>query len=295
MTVDPVPGRDSIYTVEAPMMGMPQTCAVYVIDGPEPAIIDTGPADAVDHIFDGLDALGIDESEVSYLVPTHAHLDHAGGAGHLAAECENATVICHPNAIDFLTDEEKLAHLTDAVERAIGMESPYGEPRVIDRDRCQILGDGDVLEIGSRELDVIDAPGHAPHQFCLYDRESAALFAADAAGMRFPDTGHRPTTPPSDFDLEQKLATLDRLREFEPERLLYPHFGPGEAGGGMDELATYAEMLPEYVDQVAQARETHGDDVGAIASEMPEWQHWSLEADIAGILRYLDQREAVSD
>lgn len=291
MSPTPVPSRESISTVETPMMGMPQTCAVYVVDCPEPAIIDTGPADAVDRIFAGLDDLGIDEDEVSYIVPTHAHLDHAGGAGHLAAECENATVVCHPKAVDFLTDEAQLAHLTDAVERAIGMESPYGEPRRIDRDRCTVLGDGDVLEIGDRELDVIDAPGHAPHQFCLYDRETTALFAADAAGMRFPDTGHRPTTPPSDFDLEQKLNTIGRLREFEPELLLYPHFGPGEEGGGMDELAEYTETLPAYVEQVAQARETHGDDVGAIASEMPEWQHWSLQADIAGILRYLDQRE----
>lgn len=290
MAVESVPRSESIYAVETPMLGMPATCTVYVIDGPEPAIIDTGPADAVERIFDGLDTLGIDRDEIAYIVPTHAHLDHAGGAGHLAAACENATVVCHPEAVDFLTDEAKLSHLADSVERAIGMDSPYGEPRVIDRERARVLGGGDVLEVGERTLDVIDAPGHAPHQFCLYDRETAALFSADAAGMRFPDVGHRPTTPPPDFDLDAALATLDKLRSFEPETLLYPHVGAGEVGGGIDELDDYAEMLPAYVDQVARARATHGDDIAAIAGEMAEWEHWSLQTDIAGILRYLDQR-----
>ena len=291
MPVDPVPGRDSIYTVETPMLGTRQTCAVYVVDGPEPAIIDTGPADAVDHIFDALETLDIDREDVSYIVPTHAHLDHAGGAGHLAAACENATVVCHPRAVDFLTDEERLAHLAESVERAIGMESPYGEPRVIDRERCLVCGGGDTLDLGERVLDVIDAPGHAPHQYCLFDRETAAIFVADANGMRFPDVGHRPTTPPTDFDLEAKLDTIERLRAFDPELLLYPHFGPGEPGGAVAELDDYAEMLPDYVEQVRQARAEHGDDIDAIAAEMPEWEHWSLRTDIAGILRYLDQRE----
>lgn len=292
MSVESVPGRPSIYTVKTPMLGMAGTCSVYVVDGPEPAIIDTGPADAVDEIFDALETLEIARDAVEYIVPTHAHLDHAGGAGHLAADCEKATVVCHPTAVDYLTDEAKLAHLIESVERAIGMEHPYGEPRLIDRERVRVLGGGDSLTIGERTLDVIDAPGHAPHQLCLFDRDTEALFSADAAGMNFPDIGHRPTTPPPDFDLDAALDTVDRLLEFEPETLLYAHIGPGEAGGATEELRRYREMLPDYVDTVADLRDEHGDGIGAIAGAMnDEWGHWSLQTDVAGVLRYLGERE----
>ncbi len=279
-----------MYAVETPMLGMAGTCSVYVIDGPEPAIIDTGPADAVEEIIAGLETLDIDHDAVEYIVPTHAHLDHAGGAGHLAATCPNATVVCHPTAVDYLTDEAKLTHLTKSVERAIGMDSPYGEPRRIDRDRVRVLGGGDTLTIGERTLDVIDAPGHAPHQFCLFDRPSAALFSADAAGMNFPDSGHRPTTPPPNFDLEAALESIDRLLEFEPETLLYAHVGAGEDGGATQELRRYKEMLPGYVDTVASLRDEHGEDVAAIAAAMnDQWGHWSLQTDVAGVLHYLSE------
>lgn len=108
MTPEPVPGRSAIYRLDVPMFGMSGTNSPYVLDTPEPTIVDTGPADAAEPILDALDTLGIASENVSYIVPTHAHLDHAGGAGHLAAVCENATVVCHPNAVAYLTDEEKL-------------------------------------------------------------------------------------------------------------------------------------------------------------------------------------------
>jgi glyoxylase-like metal-dependent hydrolase (beta-lactamase superfamily II) len=288
MSVQSVEGCPDSHAVDVPMFGMSEVNSPYILDAPEPTIVDTGPADGVDAMLDALDTLDIDREAVSYIVPTHAHLDHAGGAGHLAAACENAAVVCHENAVEFLTDEKRLAHLAKSVERAIGMPEPYGEPRVIDRERCRAVGGGETLDVGDRTLDVIDAPGHAPHQLCLFDRASGALFSADANGMRF--DGHlRPTTPPPDFDLEAALETLDRLVSFEPETICYAHFGAGTPGAGVAELHEYRELLPEYVEMIAEARERHGDDVGEIAAAVDEeWHHWALGTDVAGIVRYLD-------
>lgn len=293
MTPEPVSGRSAIYRLDVPMFGMSETNSPYVLDTPDPTIVDTGPADAAEPILDALSTLGIAPEEVSYIVPTHAHLDHAGGAGHLAAACENATVVCHPNAVAYLTDEEKLDHLAASVERAIGVPEPYGEPRVIDRERCLVVGDGntldggDTLDIGDRELQVVNAPGHAPHQFCLYDPEGDVLFSADANGMRL-DDDHRPTTPPPDFDLDTAVATVERLQEIDPDTVCYAHFGWGEPGEGSAELRAYAEMLPAFVESVATAREEHGDDVTAVANALrEEWGHWTLETDVAGVLHSL--------
>lgn len=288
MTVHRAPDCDDIYFVDVPMLGTQKVNSPYVIDAPEPTLVDTGPADGVDTLLTALDELGIEPAAVSYIIPTHAHLDHAGGAGHLTEVCEDATVICHETAAEYLTDEEKLDQLEESVERAIGMARPYGEPTVIDRDRCRTVSGGETLGLGDRTLDVIDAPGHAPHQLCLYDRHADVLFSADAAGMHFGDD-HRPTTPPPDFDLQTTLETVDRLLRFEPETVLYAHFGPGVAGEGVPELYDYAELLPAFVDEVATVRQEVGDDVGAIALSVADrWNHWALTTDVAGVLRYLD-------
>lgn len=290
MAVHSVTGHASIHYVETPMFGMAQVNSPYILDTPDPAIVDTGTATADEDILAGLDELGIDRDAVSYIVPTHAHLDHAGSAGFLAEACPNATVVCHERGVDFLTDERKLDQLTDSVERAIGMEAPYGEPRLIDRGRCRAVSGGERLELGDRGLQVIDAPGHAPHQCCLFDTETEALFSADAAGMAFPDVEHRPTTPPPNFDLAAALETIERLLDRDPETLLYAHYGPGEQSEAVEELQRYREMLPAYVDRIDGLRERHGEDVGAIAAEMEDnWGHWSLTTDVAGVLRYLEQ------
>ena len=289
MSYVPVDGQSDLYTLDVPMFGATGVNSPYLIDGPEPTLLDTGPASGADAVLDALDAIGVQPTAVSYLVPTHAHLDHAGGAGHLARACENARIVCHRRAVEYLTDEEKLVHLAESVERAIGMPAPYGEPVVIDRDRCVVVEGGETLDVGDRTLDVIDAPGHAPHQVCLYDRTADVLFGADAVGMRFGPDNHRPTTPPPDFDLEAALETIDRLREFAPERICYAHFGPGEQGAGTAELAAYRQLLPEFVDVVARARDRHGDDIGAVATAVDDrYNHWALETDVAGVLRYLE-------
>lgn len=290
MSLHSVAGHADIYYVDTEMFGMRQVNSPYVLDTPEPAIVDTGTAQAEGDILAGLDELGIAREAISYIIPTHAHLDHAGSAGYLAEACPNATVVCHELGIDYLTDEAKLDQLTASVERAIGMEAPYGEPQVINPGRCQPVSGGEEFDLGDRRLRVIDAPGHAPHQCALFETETAALFSADAAGMVFPDVDHRPTTPPPNFDLTAALETIDRLLEFDPETLLYAHYGPGEQGAAVEELRRYREMLPAYVDRIADLRAEHGDDVGEIAAAMQaEWSHWSLTTDIAGVLRYLNE------
>ena len=289
--VTAVPSCTDIYAVDVPMFGTTGVNSPYVLDTAEPTILDTGPADGVAHILDALEALDIPPTAVSYIIPTHAHLDHAGGAGYLATECENATVVCHENAVEYLTDEGQLAYLADSVERAIGMPSPYGDPIAFDRSRTNVLSGGETVDLGDRELDAIDAPGHAPHQLCFFDRADGVLFSGDANGMRF-DGNHRPTTPPPNFDLAAALQTLNRLQSFEPETILYAHFGPGEEGAGQEELGEYADMLQQYVDEIASARDAVGDDVSAISRAVDDrWNHWALETDVAGIVRYLDTVE----
>ncbi|WP_254544473.1 MBL fold metallo-hydrolase [Halomarina pelagica] len=281
MEPTPVPGDESVHTVDAMVLGIPGGTSLYVVDAEPPAVIDTGSAESPPRVLSALDALGVDPADVAHVVPTHVHLDHAGGAGALAEACPNATVHVHERGLPYLTDRDRLTRLCESVERAVGRPAPFGDPQLVPASRTNALSDGDRIDLGDRALDVYDAPGHAPHHVALFDPERGTLFAADAAGMCLWGS-LLPTTPPPNFDLDANLDTVERLAALGPERILYGHFGPGEDAAA--ELAAYADLLPEWVETVeALAREREG--VDEIVSALDRrWMSPTVERDVAGVL-----------
>lgn len=278
---------DDVYTVDPRLRGIPGALSLYVIDAPKPTIIDTGAADSVENILDALSEIGIDRKAVANVLVTHVHLDHAGGAGRLAEHLPNATFFVHEGGISYLTDGEKLDRLKQSVDRAMGVENAYGEPKLLPDSRCRTVSGGETVDIGDRALELIHAPGHAPHHFAAFDPDTEGMFSIDAAGM-YLDGAMRPTTPPPAFDLEASLETVDRLRAYDPERNFYGHFGPG-GNDAVRELDRYERLLPEWVDRLRQAREAHGDDVDTIVESLgSEWMSPTVERDVAGVLHYLD-------
>ncbi|MFQ3320197.1 MAG: glyoxylase-like metal-dependent hydrolase (beta-lactamase superfamily II) [Natronomonas sp.] len=285
--IERVPSTDDIYRVDGGMFGRSGQLAVYVLDTPAPAVIDTGTADSTPGaVLDALDELGIGREAVAHLIPTHVHLDHAGGTGELARACPNATVHCHERGIDFLTDPEKLDRLKRGVEEAIGQPEPYGVPELVSTDRAHALSDGDEIDLGDRTLETIDAPGHAPHQACFFDDSTGTMFTADAGGLFFDDRLY-PTTQPPSFDLEDAVGTVQRLQTFDPEVNCYPHFGV--ATDAMARLRAYEQMLPEWVDAVAEAVETADSVEAATDALRPEWGSMGHESDVRGVLGYLER------
>lgn len=285
-----------IYYFDTGMYDTPEYGAVYIIDAPEPTVVDTGMGPDVEKTLAALGEVGIDHDDVANIVPTHVHLDHAGGAGYLADACENATVHCPAVGAHHLADPERL---WEGTRRAVGDQFQYyREPKPIPESRIEELHDGDELDIGDRTLHVHDAPGHAPHQCLFYSPDDDAVFTADAAGLYVRQTGEiRPTSPPSNFDFEQCLADIDTIRDIDPAVLLYPHFGPADTG---EKLDTYERVLTEWVERVEQARTEHETDaavVEAVATRVEGTEPWPDEKvyneaamNVRGVLGYLDAR-----
>jgi glyoxylase-like metal-dependent hydrolase (beta-lactamase superfamily II) len=257
--VEPVPNSTDVYYVDTGMYEVEQYGSVFLIDAERPAIIDTGIAADREQVFGMLDEVDVDD--LAYILPTHVHLDHAGGAGYLAERYPDATVMTHEIGAPHLVDPTRLVEGTKAaVEEQWRF---YDDPLPIDEDRVESLTDGDEIDLGDRTLTVYHAPGHAPHQIMFHDDADDVLFVGDAMGIWEPNTKTlRQTTPPSQFHLQKALDDVQTVEEISPETLCFGHFGPRPY---TDEVAEeYKRVLVEWVEAVRQKRAELEDDEAVI-------------------------------
>ncbi|WP_276246246.1 MBL fold metallo-hydrolase [Haladaptatus sp. YSMS36] len=250
-----------LYYVDTGMYDVPQYGAVYILDADRPAIVDAGIGTRYENILDALDELDIAREDVEYILPTHIHLDHAGGAGYLAEELPNATVGVHEIGAPHLVDPTRLV---EGTKQAVGDAWEfYAEPKPVPEDRIRELTDSDVIDLGNHTIGVHHAPGHAPHQVIFHDPRNDAVFTADAAGIYHQDADRvLITSPPPNFDLEQCIADVKLIDALQPSTLLYAHYGPAEADTRLED---YAKLLNEWVEQIALAKDELGDDEAVIA------------------------------
>ncbi|PSP18321.1 MBL fold metallo-hydrolase [Halobacteriales archaeon QH_10_67_13] len=170
-----------LYYLDMELYDTPEYGAAYILDAERPAVIETGLGTNTDRILAALEELGIAPGELAAIAVTHVHLDHAGGAGFLAAACPNADVVVPDPGAQFLVDPEPLWEGTKAViDERIGH---YVEPRPVPAERVVGLADGETVELGDHALTAHAAPGHAFHQAVLYDPANDGAFTGDAAGI----------------------------------------------------------------------------------------------------------------
>jgi len=193
-------------------------------------IIETGTNYSVPYVKEALSQIGLSFSDVSYVIPTHVHLDHAGGAGLLMMQCQNAALVVHPRGARHLIDPSKLVAGAKAVYGENKFKEYYGEIFPIDANRVIQADDNFILDLDGRELRFIDTPGHARHHFCIWDKATKSMFTGDTFGISYRDLDHQdelyilPSTSPVQFDPEALIQSINRIMEFKPERVCLTHF-----------------------------------------------------------------------
>lgn len=222
---------DGIIHIDAEYLS-PGVASVYLlIEGNECAIIETGTCHTVPYIMSVLQAFGLDEKSVRYVIPTHVHLDHAGGVGTLMQDCPNATLVIHPMGARHMIDPSKLVAGASAVYGEEAFKEMYGELKPVALERVLEAPDNAEIKLGDRTLRFYDTPGHARHHFCVHDLQSNSIFTGDTFGIGYPslNTPAGPfvfaTTTPVQFDPDALRASIKKLLSVDPSAFNLTHFG----------------------------------------------------------------------
>jgi len=241
--------NDYISMIDLKPANIEQFIGSYILKGEKTAIIECGPTSSIENLLKGLDRLKINLEEINYVMVSHIHLDHGGGAGALLKHLPNAKLIVHPRGIPHLANPQKLWMQAQQVLGKIA--EIYGEPSSVPAKRMVPAKDGMNVDLGNGiEIRVIETLGHASHHVSYYERKSETVFPGDTAGIYVPNLDIiLPTTPPL-LVLDKILESIEKLAKLNPRMLCYTHFGP--AGNAVEKLRTYANQLKLWASVVRE-------------------------------------------
>jgi glyoxylase-like metal-dependent hydrolase (beta-lactamase superfamily II) len=220
-----------------------------LVENGRAAFIETGPNSAVPRLLATLAALGLERDAVDFVIPTHVHLDHAGGAGLLMHELPRAKLVIHPRGARHMIDPSVLMEGVRAVYGDEVAARDYGELMPIPAERVITTTEGMVIELGGRPLRFADTPGHARHHHCIWDEASRGWFTGDTFGIVYPELQPYivPACAPVQFDQAALHESVERLLAQQPELMYLTHYG------AVRNAETLALQCMAQVDEMAEA------------------------------------------
>lgn len=248
-----------IHTIDTGFVRPRFDAAYLVVEHGRGAFIDCGTNFAVPRMLAALDDAGISVAAVDWLILTHVHLDHAGGAGELIAQLPNAKLVVHPRGARHMIDPAALWAGASVVYGESVMEQTYGRLRPIPAERVVEAADGHVVDLAGRALCCLDTPGHARHHIAIHDARADVCFTGDVFGLSYRDFDTArgpfilPTTSPVQFDPEALHASIERLVALWPQAMYLTHYGR------VEEVGRLAADLHVQIDAMVElARAAHG-------------------------------------
>lgn len=255
---------DGIYAIDAQYVRARIAAIHMLVSNGRVAFFDTGTNHSLPQVLAALTQLGLSPASVDYVIPSHVHLDHAGGAGAMMARFPSARLIVHPSGARHMADPGKLIAGTIAVYGEAVMRRLYGDIVPVPKARIVEAFDGQALDLGGRSLRVLDTPGHARHHICLVDEQTGCAFTGDVFGLSYRDLDVDgrpsiiPTTTPVQFAPDAMRASINRLLTLKPPVLYLTHFSRVEDVPRLG--ADVLRLLDDYVAAAEAVRDLPSDD-----------------------------------
>ncbi|HQA27315.1 MAG TPA: MBL fold metallo-hydrolase [Candidatus Competibacteraceae bacterium] len=288
--VDLLRYEHGIHAVDAGYL-RPGLAAIHlIVENGRVAVVDTASNACLPRVLDALQTLELTPASVDYVVLTHVHLDHAGGAGAMMAAFPNARQVVHPRGLRHMADPTKLFAAVQAVYGVEEAHRMYGELVPVPIERILSADDGFQFELAGRTLTCLDTPGHARHHLSLLDSRSGCLFTGDIFGLSFRelDVDGRPsvipTSTPTQFEPEVMHASVNRIVGHQPDALYLTHFSRVE---DVPRLAgDLHRLIDAYVDLAERERHSGPEretrilaGLWALMEAEAERQGWRLPAE----------------
>ncbi|RFU69897.1 MBL fold metallo-hydrolase [Bacillus sp. V59.32b] len=247
----------------------------YVIKEEEITIVETSASPSIPYVLEGLSEAGIQLEDIKYIILTHIHLDHAGGAGLLLQKCPNAKVIVHKKGARHLEDPTRLiagakAVYGDDFDRLFDPILPIPSERIIIKEDREILAISDTCT-----LTFYDTPGHANHHLSIHDDVSNGMFSGDTVGIYYRELDqdniefYLPSTSPNQFNPEAMLASADLYESLGIDRVYFGHFGASHNPHQVYQQLKY--WLPIFVETAKNAHAcnpTFEEKLSALSSDL---------------------------
>tara|TARA_R110002110_G_scaffold406421_1_gene626416 strand:- start:236309 stop:237268 length:960 start_codon:yes stop_codon:yes gene_type:complete len=260
----------------------PGLACFYVLENDgQCAIIETGTAHSVTNLLQVLQEKGLAYEQVRYVIPTHVHLDHAGGAGAMMALFPNAELLIHPRGARHMVSPQRLVESSIAVYGETLFNELYGEITPVEEARVRTVEDDEVVKLNSRELVFRHTRGHADHHFCLWDALSEGWFTGDMFGISYPwfrfDAGALviPATTPTQFDPDAYIASLELLASYQPQRMYLTHYGQLEYSSAhltalVRQVRRYGELAQQHSDEAGLNKALSAYSLGLLRAFAPQ-------------------------
>jgi len=247
-----MPSEYQIHTIDTAFQRDDFDAAYLVVEEGRAAFIDCGTALAVPHMLHALREQGLQADAVDWLILTHVHLDHAGGAGLLMQQLPNARLLVHPRGAPHMVDPARLVAGATEVYGEEEIARSYGTVLPVMPERIVIAEDGHVVDLAGRPLLCRHTPGHARHHLCVWDARSRGWFTGDTFGLSYRELDSAngafiiPTSSPVQFEPEPLKASIRLMLAEMPDWMYITHYGP------VGDVARLGAALLEQIDAMAQ-------------------------------------------
>jgi glyoxylase-like metal-dependent hydrolase (beta-lactamase superfamily II) len=229
----------AVHSLPIAIPGHENISYLYLVVSERYALIDTGPGCVWPMVKAKLNELGIDFRRIDYILATHIHLDHLGGLSRALEDIPSARVVVHPRGLPHLIDPRRLWEASLSTSGVTAQQ--YLQPGPVAAQCLIAAQEGQMIDLGGTQLEVILTPGHAPHHLSFFEVRNRCLFAGESAGIFFPDGGPIRPAARTPFDPVQSLLSLEKMLARQPETIHYAHYGVSSTA--MPNLQQFREAL----------------------------------------------------